>query len=372
MIKEEQRPKLAACFGWWWRDISKAMLPVYLASPHCAQTKSFNKIPKGEKGPFTMFNMNPEWGTSVDKLPREHQEALCLMWYVEYCSEHAFRYELHARRGFTSNDSNAAVDYEHGKPFHKLTNEQIQMLVILHNTRLKNQPLAVTAKGRKKKTFAYTVSALEDVANPQIVEHMAEQARHGWTEPRLINFNLRQCADNEILDRLGSFIRCERMRLGIPSSAWEHGKEKRREQDRNTFHANRSARRVDTFATRGSQKDRIRREAGTNRAKSYRRASERNITHCLLVLWRGGGRHGYWFAYAKEAKQRSRCFYRRACKCRTGESDTRPGISRRGWAAKPLRNQTLARLRAPSGRRDSWRELAAAGTDSREAAFRCR
>ncbi len=201
------------------------MLPVYLASPHCAQTKSFNKIPKGEKGPFTMFNMNPEWGTSVDKLPRKHQEELCLMWYVEYCSEHAFRYELQARRGFISNGSNSAVDYEHGKPFHKLTNKQIEMLVILENTRLKNQPSAVTASRRKKKPFAYTVSTLEDIANPLIVNGMAEQVKLGWTEPRLINFNLKQCADTEILTRLGSFLRCERARLGIPAPHVNEGKQ---------------------------------------------------------------------------------------------------------------------------------------------------
>ena len=211
MIDEAQRPVLGARFGWWWLDIAKAMLPVYLASPHCKETKSID-IPKGEKGPFTIFNIKPAWGTSVDKLPRERQEALCLHWYVEYYGEHAFRYELHGRRGFTSNGSNAKVDYEHGKPFHKLTNAQIQMLAILHKAR------------QDKRPFAYTVSLLEDIANAQIVKDMQEKAKVGWTEPRLINFNLKQCADADILDRIASLLKCERARLGIPSPHVNAGK----------------------------------------------------------------------------------------------------------------------------------------------------
>lgn len=223
MIDESKRPALAARFGWWWLDIAKAMLPTYLASPHCEQTKAL-EIPKGEKGPFTFFNIKPEWGKSVDKLPRKQQEEFCLHWYIEYYSEHAFRYELHARRGFTRNGCNTPANFQYGKPFHELTNRQIEMLVILHNTRQKNQPSVDTGCDQNKRPFAYTVSTLEDIANPQIIKAMRDKAKLGWTEPRLINFNLKQCADVDILKRLEGFLRIQRAILGIPNPHVNAGK----------------------------------------------------------------------------------------------------------------------------------------------------
>lgn len=211
MIDEAQRPALGARFGWWWLNIGKALLPLYLESPHGKATKSL-AIPKGKKGPFTASNTKPEWWKSVKELPREHQEALCLHWYVEHYSEHAFRYELHGRRGFTSNTSKAEVDYENGKPFHKLTNAQIEMLAIVHNTR------------QAKKPLAYSVSRPEDIGNPQIIQAMQEQAKLGWTEPMLIHFNLKGCADADILGRIASHLKCERWRLGVPSPHVNTGK----------------------------------------------------------------------------------------------------------------------------------------------------
>jgi hypothetical protein len=168
-----------------------------------------------------ILNLKLENVKSVHELPRKIQEAACLKWYVDYYTEHAFRYELQARRGFTRNGCNARVAYGYGKPFHKLTNEEIQMLVILQN----NQPSVDTGCDQKKKPFAYTVSTLEDIANPQIVQAMRAKAKLGWTEPRLINFNLKQCADVDILKRLEGFLRIQRAILGIPNPHVNAGKE---------------------------------------------------------------------------------------------------------------------------------------------------
>lgn len=215
MIAESQKPVLGARFGWWWLDIAKAMLPVYLESSHCQQAGRID-IPKGEKGPFTIFNIKPEWVTSVDKLPREQQEGVCLHWYVEYCSEHAFRYELHARRGFTRNSSKAKPAYGFGKPFHELTNKQIEMLAI-RDERREKLSFPYFGKEQDKRRFAYTMSRAEDIADAQIVKGMRDKAKLGWTEPRLISFNLKERADTDILDGIATVLRIERERLGIPS-----------------------------------------------------------------------------------------------------------------------------------------------------------
>jgi len=190
------------------------MLPVYLQSSHCKQTKALDKIQASENAPFTFFNIKPEWGTSVEKLAREHQKAVCSRWYVEYCSEYAFRYELHARRGFTENGSKAGLAYEYGEPFCKLNNSQIETLHISQQMQ------------REKAPFAYTASTPDGIANPQIIQAMQEQTKLGWSEPVLIHFNLKQCADVEILDRLASFLKCERWRRGIPNPHVNAGKKR--------------------------------------------------------------------------------------------------------------------------------------------------
>ncbi len=211
MIKPEQRRELGVRFGWWWLDIAEAMLPVYLKSPH-GKTTCQIEIPPDLKGPPILTHIKPNWTTPVHKLPREEQTKLCLAWYVEYYSEHAFRYELHGRRGFTENGIQAKVAYEHGKPFHKLTNAQIEWLANRHTAQRKKQP------------FAYTACELKDIASPRIVESMLDKAKAGWSEPKLMSFNLKECADVEILKRIAKFLRFERARLGIPRSHGLTGK----------------------------------------------------------------------------------------------------------------------------------------------------
>jgi len=57
---------------------------------------------------------------------------------------------------------------------------------------------------------------------------MRDRQKNGWSSPRLISFNLKECRDGEILKRLEDLLRVERAQRGIPEPAMNQNRSNRK------------------------------------------------------------------------------------------------------------------------------------------------
>lgn len=209
-----QLDELSKDFDWWWRRPGAAMMCLYRCSSDYYYKLRMVVIPPTAKGCF-VFNIKKTWLKKPRKLEHAEIEELCRKWFVGNYSEYAFWYELHARRHFANKMDRPNPLYEFGVPFPKLTSQQLHILVSRSPT-------------RKKPRHAYTVSRLSDVENNRTINFMRDRQKNGWSSPRLISFNLKECRDGEILKRLEDLLRVERAQRGIPEPAMNQNRSNRK------------------------------------------------------------------------------------------------------------------------------------------------
>ena len=212
---------LARKFSWWWKEpgVAKAMMRLYKASPLYYGKQKQIVMPPGTK-PTPVFALKRKWFKRPKKLTPAQYEELCLKWYVEYYSECAFWYELHARRAFAAEGDKGAIAYGFGVPFHKLTSEQIERVSVHHRASKGNPP-------PQRLPSAYVGSFWQDIADPATVKRMREATGEGWTAPMLFSFNLKQCSDDAICTKLREFFLIERRRTGTKEPTVNEGKKLR-------------------------------------------------------------------------------------------------------------------------------------------------
>ncbi len=162
---------------------------------------------------------------------KEHEEELCREWYVKHFSECAFWYELHARREFGWNAKTPQVRYAIGVPFCKLTFRQIENVASQWKQKIAKDGGTLA----DERPAAYTLSLPEQIREEWLIQSLHEKAKSGWSEPGLIAFNLKECSNREILDRLRDMLKIQRQLRGIPEPKRSTGKKRRMEKNGKSF-----------------------------------------------------------------------------------------------------------------------------------------
>lgn len=210
-------------FAWWWKEPgkAKAMVRLYKASPQYDFDQGFRKAkPRPGQGKTPLLKKWLKWQKTAPKITREELEERALKWYVERYSESAFLYELHARREFGLGVKPGQIRYAFGKPFHKLTLDQIEMWQIWEkeHKRLKALTTAKDAgEPTSKKPFPVVCAFPAQFADCKNLKSLNEKAEAGHSAPWVITFNLRECRDTEITKHLiKNLLKYERTERGIP------------------------------------------------------------------------------------------------------------------------------------------------------------
>jgi hypothetical protein len=205
-------------FVWWWKEPgkAKAMVRLYKASPQYVFDQGFRKAkPMPGQGKSSLLEKWLKWQKTAPKITRGQLEEFALKWYVEQYSESAFLYELHARREFGFGVKPGQLRYFFGKPFHKLTLDQIEEW---RQIRLKQVTKGKdTAERKSKERFPYLCCHLSKLSDSKTLKSLNEKAEAGHSAPWVITFNLRECRDTEITKHLiKNLLKYERTKRGIP------------------------------------------------------------------------------------------------------------------------------------------------------------